>query len=187
MDPPMCMDMSFPCPFANKFPVGMPFSWWSVPSASALPGACCGVFFLGLLRRLLPALRLELFLANALPAASLRADDQSLLAGEGAPRARAAQRFAPLSARARPYLAVGALRRSPLLLRIVDALVFGAASALGFVNMLVVCVVGGGLRARAAAEDKPRRAQARAAHKRLTAPRGALHITLTTQTTQCAE
>lgn len=180
----MCMDMSFPCPFANKFPVGMPFSWWSVPTAAALPGACCGVFFLGLLRRLLPALRLELFLANALPAASLRADDQSLLAGgEGAPRARAAQRFAPLTARARPYLAVGALRRSPLLLRTVDALVFGVGSALGFFNMLVVCVwmvVG----CAAAAEKKRAAAQARG-NSRLRTTRAL--TTPTTPTTQCAE
>lgn len=140
-----CMPMNQPCPFDNVFPIGMPVSWWQVNSPSALPGACLGVAFLGLLRHLLPALRVEVFLANTLPAAStalrsVSGDGQSLLSDEGGLRGKA-RVFAPLTARLRPYLAASALRRSPLLLRLADALIFGAGAALGFFNMLVVCVV----------------------------------------------
>jgi hypothetical protein len=145
-----CMSMSDNCPFdtANaNFPIQLPFSWWTVASRSALPGACAAVFCLGLLRHFLSALRLELFLANALPLSAFSqfraagGDGQSLLPDEGGSRPVRAPTFAPLlTARLRPYLVVGALRRSPLVLRVADALMFGAGALVGFFNMLVVCV-----------------------------------------------
>ena len=144
----MCMPMSGMC-FTDAYPIQLPFGSWAISTPSSLPGACAAVACLGALRHLLPALRLEFFLANAQPisASSLRSatnlDDRSLLGAPsdgGGARGRPPPAFAPLTARARPFLVVGALRRSPLLLRVADALLFGVNTALGFFSMLVACV-----------------------------------------------
>ena len=126
------MGMVF-CP--TSFPFVLLSSSWVISSTAAYVAALAAVFLMGASRQLLSTARSRVVAANAPYMKTFGGNSEPLLLqGVGGGGARAV-----------PWLACTCLRRSPLALLAVDTLLYAAAMALGYINMLVAMAYDAGL------------------------------------------